>query len=110
MAYDEQLADRLRAHLDTAENVSEKRMFGGLAFLIAGNMAVVASGQGGLMVRVPREETEALRGEPGAGPMVMRGKELDGWVRVDGDTVDSEEALARWVDIGAAHAGSLPPK
>lgn len=110
MAFDEQLADRVRARLDTTEAVTEKRMFGGLAFLVAGNLAVAVSGQGGLMVRVEPGETEALLREPGAAPMVMRGKELDGWLRVDGDAVDGEEALAAWVDRGAAYARSLPPK
>lgn len=110
MAYDEILGDRIRARLDTTVGVIEKRMFGGLAFLIGGNLAVVASGRGGLMVRVPREETEILLTEPGAEPFEMRGKELAGWLRVDADAIDDEESLARWVDIGAAYAGSLPPK
>jgi TfoX/Sxy family transcriptional regulator of competence genes len=108
--FDEQLADRVRARLDTAEGVTEKRMFGGLAFLIGGNMAVAASSRGGLMVRVPPERTDELLGEPGAGPFEMRGKPMSGWLRVDGDALDGEEALARWVETGAAYARSLPAK
>lgn len=110
MAYDEILGDRIRARLDTTDGVTEKRMFGGLAFLIGGNLAVVASSRGGLMVRVPPEDTEALLEEPGATPFVMRGKELAGWLRVDADAIDDEPSLARWVDRGAAFAGSLPAK
>lgn len=110
MAFDEILGDRIRARLDTVEGVTERRMFGGLAFLIGGNMAVVASGRGGLMVRVPPGGTAKLMAEPGAGPFEMRGRELKGWLRVDADAVDSEEALALWVDRGAAYAGSLPAK
>ncbi len=110
MAYDEILGDRIRARLDTTDGVTEKRMFGGLAFLIGGNLAVVASSRGGLMVRVPPEDTGALLEEPGAAPFVMRGKELAGWLRVDADAIDDEPSLARWVDRGAAFAGSLPAK
>lgn len=110
MAFDEILGDRIRARLDTLGGVTERRMFGGLAFLVGGNMAVVASGRGGLMVRVPPEETAGLLAEPGVGPFEMRGRELKGWLRVDADAVDSEAALAKWVDRGAAYAGSLPPK
>jgi TfoX/Sxy family transcriptional regulator of competence genes len=110
MAFDETLADRIRARLDTADGVTEKRMFGGLAFLIDGNMAIAASSKGGLMVRVPPERHDELMAEPGAGPMEMRGKSMAGWLRVDGDAVESEDALAEWVDIGAAYLASLPPK
>src|SRR6476661_3453633 len=108
MTYDEQLSDRIRARLDTTESVTEERMFGGLAFLIGGNMAVAASSKGGLMVRVPPERTEELMAEPGAGPMEMRGKAMVGWLRVEADAVDTEDALASWVDVGATYAGSLP--
>ena len=110
MAYDEELATRIRDALGEEAGVTEKRMFGGLAFLIDGNMAVAASGQGGLMVRVPPEETDALLGEPGARPMEMQGREIDGWVRVDADAVSDSGQLAAWVRRGAEYARSLPAK
>ena len=108
MAYEEELAERIRGHVDVP--VTEKRMFGGLAFLVGGNMAVAASGQGGLMVRVDPSETEQLVSEDGVSRMVMRGKERDGWLRVTSDAVRSDDELGRWVRIGTAYAGSLPPK
>jgi TfoX/Sxy family transcriptional regulator of competence genes len=114
MAYDEDLADRIRVVVGSSVNVTglvtEKRMFGGLAFLLGGNMAVAASGQGGLLLRVDPEETEALLKEQHAGPMEMRGREMDGWLRVDAGGVESDEDLHRWVEIGLTRAGSLPPK
>ena len=114
MAYDEDLADRIRVAIGKAAQVTglvtEKRMFGGLAFLLAGNMAVAASGQGGLMLRVEPEETETLLEQPHAGPMVMRGREMSGWLRVEAAGVESDEDLQRWVEIGLTRAGSLPPK
>jgi len=106
MAYDEALADEVRNLLADEPGVEEKRMFGGLAFLIGGYMAVAASGQDGLMVRVEPEETEALLGEPGAHPFEMRGRELRGWLHVD----VSEAELAPWVTRGVEYARSLPPK
>jgi TfoX/Sxy family transcriptional regulator of competence genes len=109
MAYDEALAARIREHT-AGEPVVERKMFGGLAFLLGGHMAVAASGQGGLMVRVRPEETAALLKEPGASPFEMRGRSMDGWLRVSTDAVAAEEALGRWVDRGLAYAGSLPPK
>ena len=109
MAYDEELAERIRGHLGDVE-VTEKRMFGGLAFLVGGNMAVAASGQGGLMVRVDPAQSEELTSADGVSRMVMRGKEMDGWLRVTPDAVASDDDLARWVQVGTAYAGSLPPK
>jgi TfoX/Sxy family transcriptional regulator of competence genes len=85
-------------------------MFGGLAFLVGGNMAVAASGQGGLLVRVDPAESDKLVAETAASPMEMRGKEMRGWLRVDSDAVRSEPALAKWVDLGVAYARSLPAK
>ena len=85
-------------------------MFGGLAFLLGGNMAVAASGQGGLMVRVDPAETEALLEQPHAAPMEMRGREMAGWLRVDAAGAESDEDLQRWVEIGLTRAGSMPPK
>ncbi len=110
MAYDEDLANRIRDLLDGDPDVSEQRMFGGLAFLAGGRLAVAVSGQGGLMVRVERDETEALLAEPGVRPFEMRGRALDGWLRVDDDGVRTERQLADWVERGLAHARSLPPK
>jgi hypothetical protein len=109
MAYDEVLAARIREHV-AGEPVEEKKMFGGLAFLLGGHMAVAASGQGGLMVRCEPSETDRLIGEPGAEPFEMRGREMQGWLRVTADAVTEEDALARWVDVGLGYARSLPPK
>jgi TfoX/Sxy family transcriptional regulator of competence genes len=110
MAYDEALATRIREHV-AGEPVEEKKMFGGLAFLLGGHMAVAASGKGGLMVRVEPAETAALLAEPGAGPMEMGGRgPMDGWLRVSADAVADEESLSRWVERGLAYARSLPPK
>jgi hypothetical protein len=110
VAYDEELADRIREVVGGEAGLSEQRMFGGLAFLINGHMAVAASGQGGLLLRVPPEETESLAQEPGAGRFVMRGREMNGWLRVDVGADAPDEELNRWVGIGVAHATSLPPK
>src|SRR5436190_7763361 len=111
MAYDEDLADRIRMTIGSTDQVvTEKRMFGGLAFLLDGNMAVAASGQGGLLLRVEPEETETLLGEAHVSPMEMRGREMSGWIRVASAGVESDEALRRWVGIGLARAGSLPAK
>ena len=110
MAYDEDLAERIRRLLADRSGVAEKKMFGGLAFLIGGHMAVAASGQGGLMVRCDPEETDVLLEKKGAEPMVMRGRAMDGWLRVSEDAVRTRAELERWVKRGAAYAGSLPPK
>jgi TfoX-like protein len=110
MAYDEALAARIR-ELVAGEPVEEKKMFGGLAFLLGGHLAVAASGQGGLMVRVKPTETDALLTEPGVGPMEMGARgPVAGWLRVSADAVPDEESLGRWVEGGLAHARSLPPK
>ena len=110
MAYDEDLAQRIRELLGDDADIAEQRMFGGLAFLAGGHMAVAVSGQGGLMVRVAPEETDRLLAEPGAGPMEMRGRALDGWVRVEAGAVGPAPELRAWVDRGVAYARSLPPK
>ncbi|MDX6197843.1 MAG: hypothetical protein QOJ79_994 [Actinomycetota bacterium] len=109
MAYDEELADRIRT-LMAVERPVEKKMFGGLAFLIGGNMSVAASGQGGLMVRVEPAETEALLAEPGADEFEMRGRAMAGWLRVKGRVLDEDATLQTWVDRGVTYARSLPPK
>jgi TfoX/Sxy family transcriptional regulator of competence genes len=109
MAYDEDLANRIRSVLGR-QSVVEKKMFGGLAFLVGGNMAVAASGQGGLMVRVEPDETERLLAEPGAEEFEMRGRAMQGWLRVRADAVATDDALRSWVDRGVAYARSLPAK
>lgn len=110
MAYDADLADRIRELVADEPEVTEMRMFGGLAFLIAGNMVVAASGQGGLMVRTDPEETEALLAKPHARPFEMRGREMQGWLRVDTEGVRTKRQLERWVARGVARARSLAPK
>jgi hypothetical protein len=110
MAYDEGLADRIRALLATDHDVVEKKMFGGLAFLIAGNMSVSASGQGGMLLRCDPAETEVLVREEHAERFVMRGKAMDGWLRIDPDGVQTDDELRRWVAVGVDFARSLPPK
>ncbi|KAA1424984.1 TfoX/Sxy family protein [Mumia zhuanghuii] len=110
MAYDEELAERIRAVVAGEAALAERRMFGGLAFLIAGHMAVAASGQGGLMVRVDPDETEALVDGLGVEPMEMRGREMRGWLRVSDDAVRDDAALTEWVGRGIAYTRSLPAK
>lgn len=110
MAYDEDLANRIRELLGAERGVEEKRMFGGLAFLINGNMSVAASGQGGLLVRVPPEDTDKLLRRPNVAPMVMAGREARGWLRVDDDGVRTKRQLQGWVTRGTAYARGLPPK
>ena len=111
MAYDEGLAARIRDHVsDLAPQATERRMFGGLAFLIGGHMAVCVSGRGGLMVRVPPEQTEQLLGLDHVEPMIMAGRETRGWVRVGDDGVGTARALRAWVDRGVGYAKNLPPK
>ena len=110
MAYDEDLANRIRELMAGEAGVTEKKMFGGLAFLIGGNMSVAASGQGGLMVRVDPDETDALLERPHARRFEMRGRAMDGWLRVDDEGVRTKRQLEPWVKRGAAYARSLPPK
>jgi hypothetical protein len=110
VAYDEDLADRIRVLLATDHDVVEKKMFGGLAFLIGGNMSVSASGQGGMLLRCDPAETAVLVREQHAERFVMRGKAMDGWLRIDPDGVQTDDALRRWVAVGVDYARSLPPK
>jgi hypothetical protein len=110
MAYDEELAGRIRELVGGEPDLTEQKMFGGLAFLIGGNMAVAASGQGGVLVRVDPEESETLVETTAAEPMEMRGRSMRGWLRVDADDVRAESDLARWVELGTAYARSLPAK
>jgi TfoX/Sxy family transcriptional regulator of competence genes len=110
MAYDEELAGRIRDLVAGRRGLTEKKMFGGLAFLIGGNMAVAASGQGGLLVRVDPAESDALVASSSARPMEMRGREMQGWLRVDGEHLRTRRQLAAWVERGVAFATSLPAK
>jgi TfoX/Sxy family transcriptional regulator of competence genes len=110
MAYDTELADRIRELVAPVGGVEEKRMFGGLAFLISGNMSVAASGQGGLLVRVPPEDTDQLLRRAHVSPMVMAGREAQGWLRVDSNGVKTKRQLQSWVSRGVNYARNLPPK
>jgi hypothetical protein len=110
MAYDEELADRIRDVVSGEPGLTEKKMFGGLAFLIGGNMAASASGQGGMLLRVDPAETESLVSEAYVDRFEMRGRAMDGWLRVGLEAVETEESLRSWVGHGVAYARSLPPK
>jgi hypothetical protein len=110
MAYDEELAHRIRTELGARPDLTETKMFGGLAFLIGGNMAVAASGQGGILVRVDPAESDELVATTPAELMEMRGRQMAGWLRLDAPDVSGDADLAAWVERGAAYAGSLPPK
>jgi TfoX/Sxy family transcriptional regulator of competence genes len=110
MAYDEELAERIRELVADEDGLTEKKMFGGLAFLIGGNMSVSASGQGGLLLRVDPEQTDALLDEPHAEPFVMRGRAMEGWLRVTPEGVRTKRDLERWVTRGVTYARSLPHK
>ncbi len=110
MAYDEVLADRLRDLLAGEPGLTEQKMFGGLAFLIGGNMAIAASGQGGLLVRVDPAGSDRILARTNAEPMEMGGRTMTGWLRVDSDDVRTKRQLAKWVELGSTYARSLPPK
>jgi hypothetical protein len=110
MAYDEETANRIRELVQAEKGLSEMRMFGGLAFLINGNMAVAASGQGGLLLRCDPAQTDTLITEEHVGRFEMRGKQMDGWLRVDPPAIKTDKGLRRWVQVGVGYAGSLPPK
>ena len=110
MAYDEGLADRIRELIAAERGVEEKRMFGGLAFLVNGNMAVAASGQGGLLVRVAPAATETLLRRDHVEPMVMASRQTRGWLRVGADGVRTKRQLQAWVNRGVEYAKSLPAK
>jgi TfoX/Sxy family transcriptional regulator of competence genes len=110
VAYDEELADRIRELIGSDSDLTEKKMFGGLAFLIGGNMAIAASGQGGVLVRVDPAESDALVATTNARLMEMRGRQMQGWLRVDSDHVRTRDELAEWVERGTTYARSLPAK
>jgi TfoX/Sxy family transcriptional regulator of competence genes len=109
VAYDEELTDRIREMLVLEPDVVEKRMFGGIAFLIGGHIAVGVSNTGGLLMRSEHEDTDALLRLPHVEPFVMRGKAMRGWVRVGAEAVDEDDELRRWVESGVGYARSLPP-
>ncbi|MGB2873862.1 MAG: TfoX/Sxy family protein [Gaiellaceae bacterium] len=110
MAYDEELAGRIRELVAGESGLTEKKMFGGLAFLVGGNMAVAASGQGGVLVRVDPAESDLLVATTKARPMEMRGRQMQGWLRVDLEDVRTKRELAEWVEGGRSYARSLPAK
>jgi TfoX/Sxy family transcriptional regulator of competence genes len=110
VAYEEDLANRIRGLIASEPDVSEQTMFGGLAFLVGGNMSVAASGQGGLMVRVDPEETDVLLAKPHAQPFEMRGRAIQGWLRIDAAGVRTNRQLEPWVRRGVAYARTLPAK
>ena len=110
MGYDEDLADRIRELVGGEAGLTEQKMFGGLAFLIGGNMAVAASGHGGLLVRVDPARSDALVETTNARPMEMRGRPMQGWLRVAPEDVRGDRQLASWVELGTSYARSLPAK
>jgi TfoX/Sxy family transcriptional regulator of competence genes len=110
VAYDEELAERIRELVGGESGLTEQKMFGGLAFLIDGNMAVAASGQGGALVRVDPAQADALVAKTRARPMEMRGRSMPGWLRVDPDDLRTNRQLATWVALGTTYARSLPAK
>jgi TfoX/Sxy family transcriptional regulator of competence genes len=110
MAYDEDLANRIRALIGARSGMHEKKMFGGLAFLVGGNMAIAASGRGGVLVRVDPAKSDALIAKTHAEVAVMGGREMQGWLRVDPAHLRTKQQLAKWVTLGTTYAGSLPAK
>lgn len=110
MAYDEELAGRVRERVEQEKGLTEKRMFGGLAFLINGHLAVSASGQGGLLLRVDPSDMDTLLRRPRAQPFQMRGREMDGWLHIDADAQTPDAELAQWIGLGVSYVRSLPPK
>ena len=110
MAYDVELADRIREVVQAEAGLTERRMFGGLAFLVHGNMAVSASSKGGLLLRTDPDHTEALASEPHVHRFEMRGRMMEGWLRIDAAALETDAELRRWVNRGVSFARSLPPK
>lgn len=110
MAYDTELADRIRYLIGTGPGITEKKMFGGLAFLIGGNIAISASGQGGALIRVDPADTDALTAAGKATVAVMGGRTMQGWLRVRSADLEADEQLTDWVSRAVAYARSLPPK
>ncbi len=110
MAYDTELAQRVRALLTFEPEIVEKKMFGGLAFLVGGHMSVAVSSSGGLLLRSEPKDTEKLLEQPHVEPFVMRGRAMSGWLRIAAEGVEDDAELKRWVETGVGRARSLPPK
>jgi TfoX/Sxy family transcriptional regulator of competence genes len=110
MAYDQDLADRIRRIIGGDPDLTERKMFGGLAFLVGGNMAIAASGEGGAMVRVDPQQSDALTGATKASLVEMRGRAMPGWLRISSDDLGTDDQLSPWVQRGTEYARSLPPK
>jgi TfoX/Sxy family transcriptional regulator of competence genes len=110
VAYDEELADRIRDLLAGERGVTEKRMFGGLAFLLDGKLAIAASGQGGVLARVDPAQTDRFARGAHVEPAVMRGRTMDGWLRVESAGVKTTRQLRTWVDRGIGYVRTLPAK
>src|SRR5438067_10633183 len=110
MAYDEELANRIRELIASEDGYTEQKMFGGLGFMIDGHMAVGVSGEGGLMIHCSRRRPRLSSRQARCGPFEMRGRELKGWLRVDAESVSTERALEPWAMQSVAFARALPPK
>jgi hypothetical protein len=110
MAYDTELADRIRFLIGTGPGVTEKKMFGGLAFLVGGNMAISASGQGGVLARIDPADSGTLIATANATLAVMGGRTMPGWLRVSSEDLETDQQLTEWVNRAVAYARSLPPK
>jgi hypothetical protein len=110
MACDTELADRIRFLIGTEPGVTEKKMFGGLAFLIDGHMAISASGQGGALVRVDPADVGTLVATANATVAVMGGRTMRGWLRVSSEDLEADEHLTGWIQRAAGYVRSLPPK
>jgi TfoX N-terminal domain len=110
MAYDEVLADRIRELIEAEPGLTEKKMFGGLAFLIGGHMAISASRHGGALVRVDPAESDRIVDTSSAEVAIMRGRPMTGWLRVADEDLRTKRQLSKWVELGSAYARSLPAK
>jgi TfoX/Sxy family transcriptional regulator of competence genes len=110
VAYDTDLAQRIRALVATQRALTEKKMFGGLAFLVGGNIAIAASRQGDILVRVGAEQADRLAASTAASVAVMGGRPMPGWLRVGPEDVRTKRQLVKWVDLGVGVARSLPAK
>lgn len=110
MPFDPVLAERIRTALQGAPDLTERKMFGGIGFMLAGNMVAAAMAEGGLLVRTDPERSEVLAGRPDAALMVQRGRAMKGWVVVDAAAVSEDDALAGWLEIGVDYVRTLPPK
>ena len=110
MAYDESLAERIRELTVDEPPLTEKKMFGGLGFMLDGNMAVTASSRGGLMVRINPDDGDRFTAKPGVELMEMKGRRMKGWLHIDAAQLTSDETLSEWLSVGLDFAATLPPK